>query len=145
MSALWHHFMSRLLKAGTVEQHTNAYMQALKNPKIHILGHSGTAQYPYDHDTVIKEAARLGKAIELNEATFHVRPSSIANCRKIIAKCKKYGAFISVDSDAHFSAFVGVYDCARKLLDELTSAIINRNAETVSKWLKKELAAASEN
>ncbi len=69
-------------------------MQALKNPKIHILGHSGTVQYPYDHDTVIKEAARLGKAIELNEATFHVRPSSIANCCKIIAKCKKYGAFI---------------------------------------------------
>ena len=140
-------FHEQTFKAGTVEQHTNAYMQALKNPKIHILGHSGTAQYPYDHDTVIKEAARLGKAIELNEATFHVRPSSIANCRKIIAKCKKYGAFISVDSDAHFSAFVGVYDCARKLLDELDfpqEMIINRNAETVSKWLK-ELAAASEN
>ena len=90
---------------------------------------------------------RLGKAIELNEATFHVRPSSIANCCKIIAKCKKYGAFISVDSDAHFSAFVGVYDCARKRLDELDfpqDLIINRNAETVNKWLK-ELAAASEN
>lgn len=36
---------------------------------------------------------------------------------------------------------------ARKLLDELDfpqELIINRNAETVSKWLK-ELAAASEN
>ena len=52
-------FHEQTFKAGTVEQHTNAYMQALKNPKIHILGHSGTAQYPYDHDTVIKEAARL--------------------------------------------------------------------------------------
>ena len=102
-------FHEQTFKAGTVEQHTNPYVQALKNPKIHILGHSGTAQYPYDHDTVIKEAACLGKAIELNEATFHVRPSSIANCRKIIAKCKKYGAFISVDSDAHFSAFVGAF------------------------------------
>ena len=65
-------FHEQTFKAGTVEQHTNAYMQALKNPKIHILGHSGTAQYPYDHDTVIKEAARLGKAIELNEATFQL-------------------------------------------------------------------------
>ena len=90
-------FHEQTFKAGTVEQHTNAYMQALKNPKIHILGHSGTAQYPYDHDTVIKEAARLGKAIELNEATFHVRPSSIANCRKIIAKCKKYGIMMALE------------------------------------------------
>lgn len=54
-------FHEQTFKAGTVEEHTNAYMQALKNPKIHILGHSGTAKYPYDHDTVIKEAARLGK------------------------------------------------------------------------------------
>lgn len=83
----------------------------------------------------------------MQQATFHVRPSSIVNCRKIIAKCKKYGAFISVDSDAHFSAFVGVYDRVRKLLDELDfpqELIINRSAETVSNWLK-ELATASEN
>ena len=83
----------------------------------------------------------------MQQATFHVRPSSIVNCLKIIAKCKKYGAFISVDSDAHFSAFVGVYDCVRKLLDELDfpqELIINRSAETVSNWLK-ELATASEN
>ena len=29
-------FHEQTFKAGTVEQHTNAYMQALKNPKIHI-------------------------------------------------------------------------------------------------------------
>lgn len=130
---------SHTFTAGTVEQHTNAYLNVLKNPKVHILGHTGTAEYPYDHDTVIKEAARLGKAIELNEATFNVRPSSAANCRDIIAKCKKYSAYISVDSDAHFSTYVGIYNHARKLLDELDfpqELIINRNAKTVEEWLR---------
>lgn len=131
---------SQSYKGGTIEENTNAYMQVLKNPKVHIIGHSGTKEYPYDHDTVIREAARLGKAIELNEASFKVRPSSIENCRDIIAKCKKYCAYVSVDSDAHFSAFVGEYDNSRRLLDELgfpQELIINRNEDTVNDWLKK--------
>ena len=43
-----------LHNTGTAEQHTNAYIKVMDNPKVCVLGHTESADYPYDYDAVTK-------------------------------------------------------------------------------------------
>lgn len=122
-----------------LEDHTEAYLAVVENPYIDIIGHSGTRRYPYDYDTVIKRAAELGKLIEINAASFEVRKSSIDNCRIIAEKCKKYGAGISVNSDAHFYTEVGEYSKPLKMLAEIDfprELVMNRSYASLKEFMR---------
>lgn len=66
-----------------------------------MMGHSGDPRYKYDYERVIREAAHSGTVVEINNGSFKVRAGSYENCKTIAGLCKKYGAYISVDSDAH--------------------------------------------
>jgi DNA polymerase (family 10) len=56
----------------TVEDQTERYLAAIVNPNVHILGHPRGRIYNYrlglkaDWDRVFEEAARLGKAVEID-------------------------------------------------------------------------------
>ena len=43
-------------QTGTKEEHTNAYINLIKNPNVDILGHTGSTRFEYDIDAVIKKA-----------------------------------------------------------------------------------------
>lgn len=103
----------------TREAVTNLWLQIAKNPKINVIGHSGSAGYAYDYETVIPEFGRTGKLVELNEGTFHVREDSVPNCVAIMKLCKKHGVPIVVNSDSHFSSQVGCFENSLRLLKEL--------------------------
>lgn len=123
---------------GTVEEHTQAYVNLIKNPNIDILGHSGTPNFFYDVDTVIKAARDYNKIIEINNHTFNIRKASVENCVKIAKKCKEYGVYVSVDSDAHICYSIGNYDNALTMLKEIDfpkELIINTSADKVVKYL----------
>ncbi len=119
--------------------HTSAYMGALENPYIDILGHSGNPNYLYDIDTVVKRAGELGKLIEINNHTFEVRRANIERCTMIAKACKKYGTGIVVNSDAHICYELGDYPYAIEMLDSIDfpeELIINRNLDTLREFLK---------
>ena len=41
------------IKSGTmIPQNTDAYLGAMKNPAIHIIGHPDDSRYPIDYDTL---------------------------------------------------------------------------------------------
>ena len=40
------------IHSGTALQNTNAYLGALKNPLIHIIGHPDDSRFPIDYDTL---------------------------------------------------------------------------------------------
>lgn len=103
----------------TVEQHTKAYCNVLRNPRVDILGHSGTPSFRYDIDTVLQTAKSEGKMIEINNNTFRVRPENIPICREIALRCKELGVYITIGSDAHICYGVGCFDNAIKMLEEL--------------------------
>lgn len=124
--------------------HTTAYMNALENPIVDILGHSGNAKCPYDIDKVVRRAKELHKLIEINAHTFDFRKPNIENCRRIALSCKKIGAGICVSSDAHFSRSVGDFDNAIRMLSDIDfpeELIMNRDYETLKKYfsVRKEI------
>lgn len=118
---------------------TNAYLGALENPYVDIIGHSGNPKYPYDYDSVLLKAKQLHKLIEINAHTFLARPQNVENCRNIALRCKELGVGITVDSDAHFSGKVGAYGPAAAMLSEIgfpEELIMNRSLSVLRAYLK---------
>ena len=119
---------------------TDVWLSVAKNPRVNVIGHSGTADYPYDYETVVPEFGREGKLVELNESSFYNRKSSIQNCVEIMKSCKKHGVPIIVDSDAHFSSMVGNFTHSRQLLREINfppELVVNSSVSRFQDYLKK--------
>lgn len=119
---------------------TGVWLNIAKNPRVNVIGHSGTADYPYDFDTVLPVFGRTGKLVELNESTFFNRKSSVTNCVRIMKLCKKYGVPIIVNSDAHFSTMVGDFTNSKRLLRELdfpAELVVNSSIPRFQAYLKE--------
>ncbi len=104
---------------ATQKEHTQAYINALKNPYIDIIGHSGSPEYAYDMDAVLDVAKAENKLIEINNCTHIVRRASVENCMRIARLCMKKGIYIVVSSDAHFAPHVGRFNSAVQMLEEI--------------------------
>lgn len=118
--------------------HTKAYLNVVENKYVDIIGHSGSPDWSYDYETVAKRAAELGKMIEINANTFQIRKANVDNCRKIALACKKVGASICVNSDAHYCDMVGRVDAAMQMLGEIDfpeELIANRNLKVLREFL----------
>lgn len=124
---------------GTVEEHTRAYLRLAENPYLDVIGHSGRGPYPYDYDTVIPVLKEKGKLVEINSHSLGEPMCSVETCRKIAMACKKYGAPVTVDSDAHTCFAVGDTGGAVRMLAEIDfplELIINRTAESLAAWIR---------
>ncbi|MGN0456558.1 MAG: phosphatase [Acutalibacteraceae bacterium] len=125
---------------ASVEKTTNAYLNLAKNPYVKVIGHSGTPKFKYDYEKVIPELARNGKLIEINDNTFYSRKQSCENCVEIAKVCKKHGANIVVNSDAHFSSRVGHCSSAFEMLREIDfpqELIINSDESRFKEYLRQ--------
>lgn len=124
--------------------HTSAYEAVVKNPYVDIICHSGSPQYSYDYEKIIKLAKEHHKLMEINNHTFYVRKPSIGNCRRIAELCAEYEVGIVVSSDAHISFDIGSYDHALNMLKEINfpeRLIMNRSLKAFTDFIseRKEL------
>lgn len=120
--------------------HTKAYLNVVANPYIDIIGHSGSPDWKYDYETVVKRAGELGKMIEINANTFHIRKGNVPNCREIALMCKKHGTHICVNSDAHYCESVGNVELPLKMLEEIDfpeELIANRSLDALRSFMKR--------
>lgn len=127
------------VQPGTVEQHTRAWIEAVKNPYVNVLGHSGNPIFSYDIDAVLQVVKEYDKIVEINNHSFYVRTGSETNCKIIAQKCKEMGIKIVVSSDAHISFDIGKFDKVYDLLEEINfpeELIINTSAEKLLNYLK---------
>jgi len=108
-------------EAGTVEEHTRAWLGVVRNPLVDVIGHPGNGDYMFDYEQVIIEAKKYNKLIEINNHSFihGVRMGSVANCPEIARLCKKHQVSVVVNSDAHFATQVGTFDSAFALLEKV--------------------------
>ncbi|MCI9626135.1 MAG: phosphatase [Clostridia bacterium] len=123
----------------TEEECTNAWLGVIQNPHIDMMGHSGDPRYRYDYERVIREAAHSGTVVEINNGSFKVRAGSYENCKTIALLCKKYGAYISVDSDAHTPWRVAALDEALQMLNEVnfpSELIVNADFNRLLKYME---------
>ncbi|MGO5076861.1 phosphatase [Oscillospiraceae bacterium LCP25S3_E10] len=126
---------------ANMENCTNAWLKIAENPYVRVIGHSGTPCFKYDYQKVIPVFAKNGKLVEINNNTFKSRKDSMKNCVKIAELCKKFGARIIVNSDAHFSTAVGVFDDALAILKEIDfpqELIVNSSVESFKAYLKEQ-------
>ena len=124
----------------SLEKCTNAYLKLADNQHINAVGHSGTEVFKYDYEKVIPQLAKNGILIEINNSTFNFKKSSMSNCIDIIKICKKNNARIVVDTDAHFSTYVGRAEPALKVLKDLDfpqKLIVNGSVETMQAYMKE--------
>lgn len=123
---------------GSRDEVTNMLIQGLKNPYVDILGHPDSPKYPIDVEAVVQATVQYHKAIEINDSSPQARPGSEPICRELLRAVKKYGALISINSDAHYHKRLGIFDYALPLVEEAgipETQIINTSMERLQAFL----------
>lgn len=54
------------IKPGSVRENTTAYLKAMENPYVNIIGHPDDGRYPVDYRALVEGAKEKGKVLELN-------------------------------------------------------------------------------
>ncbi len=131
-----------IVKPGTMEENTNAVVEAMKNPYVNIIGHPDDMRYPVDYETLVKAARDHHVLLELNNSSLKpggFRKNSDNNDITMLNLCKKYDVPIVIGSDAHIANDVGDFECAQKII-ELTEfpqeLIINTSVDKLMGFLK---------
>lgn len=99
--------------------HTEALINVIKSGRVDALGHLGNPRFDFDFDKVIQCAAENNVAIEINNTSLagRTREGSVDRCHEIARLAKKYRAYITTGSDAHFCQYIGKLELASDLLE----------------------------
>ena len=120
---------------------TAAFLKAMDNPYVHIIGHAGNPKFPIYEEELVKKAKEKNILIEINNSSFvRSRAGSEKICSKIALLCKDYGVKIILNSDAHSCFQIGGFDAAIKILKNIDmpeELIINRSKEELLDFLKE--------
>ncbi|MDR2740334.1 MAG: phosphatase [Treponema sp.] len=129
------------------EANTKALIAALANPLVDGISHPGNPIFPIDIEEVVKAAVKYGKALEINNSSFRIRPGSEENCRAVAQFSKQYGSLLSCGSDAHYWEDVGNFTKAKALLKEAAfppELVINSSLERFRAFIEKRRAVRAE-
>lgn len=120
-----------------IDKNTKAIINVIQSNKVDILVHLGNPEFPIDYEKVVIEAKNYNVAIEINNGSLtSSRAGSKPNCKKIIEFCLIYKPYISLGSDAHFSALIGELSEAKKLIGNYNKEfILNTNEKKLKEFL----------
>ncbi|GAB4221654.1 MAG: phosphatase [Spirochaetales bacterium] len=125
------------------EEHTKALLAALESPYVDAISHPGNPSYPIDYEAVVEAAARHGKALEINNASFRIRKGSDENCLSIAKLCVAKGARMVLGSDAHYHADLGRFEKALALVEAAGAPeelVINSSVERFHAFIERRKA-----
>lgn len=108
-------------KSLSREENTNAFLNAMKNPHIKLLGHSDNPAYPLDYEALAQCAKENGVIFEINEASLtpgSYRGDTTANSREILRCCRKYDLPILLSSDSHGKEHIGDFTYAAEFVHQ---------------------------
>lgn len=103
------------------EENTQAFLNAMKNPHIKILGHSDNPAYPLDYEVLAQCAKENGVIFEINEASlapYGYRGDTTANSREILRVCRKYNLPLLLSSDSHGKEHIGDFTYAAEFVHQ---------------------------
>ncbi len=120
---------------------TRAYLNAMENKNIHIIGHPGNPSFPIHEEALVKKAKEKNILIEINNSSLvRSRIGSEKSCIKLATLCKENGVKIILNSDAHSCFHIGNFDAAIKILkgiDFPEDLIINTSKTKLFDFLKE--------
>ena len=128
-------------KSGTVSQNTAAYLGAMKNPYVQIIGHPDDGRFPVDYETLVCAAKEHHVLLEVNASSLHPqchREGARENYISMLELCRKHQVSVIIDSDAHCEADVGNHRRAWDLIQEIAfpeELIINASIEKAASYI----------
>lgn len=128
---------------GTITDYTNAYLGAIENPHIHIIGHPDDSRLPADYDTLAAAASEHHTLLEINNSSLS--PSSIRvgareNYMRMLERCVHYKTHVILGSDAHSEADAGNHRYVHQLLEEFgfpEELVVNTSLSHTALYLPK--------
>jgi putative hydrolase len=102
----------------SILEYTNAYIKALQNPAVKVIGHIGRLGMRYNLIEILKVAHANNKAIEINSASLKNQDTRSV-CKNIAEKCANENVAIAIGSDAHCAYSIGDFARVIKLLKEI--------------------------
>lgn len=124
------------------EANTMAFINAIKNPSIKILGHCDDPHYPLDYESLIKASGEYGAVPEINEASlapYGYRGDTSANALEILRCCAKYQIPILLSSDSHGAEHVGDFTYSAEFVHQAMfpeSLILNNQIPRLKVFLQ---------
>ena len=119
-------------------RNTEALLRVMAHPLVDQITHPGNDdEFPLDLDAVVEAAVRHNVILELNDHSFDPtssRAGSTAREREFAQAAFDAGAPVAIGSDAHYALYVGRFETAIAVAEEIGFAeerIVNRSAESV--------------
>lgn len=123
---------------GTRMENTEAYINALQDPYVDILGHPDYTYFPNYPEEIVLAAKKCDKLIEINNKNVAYRSGNYQAAQEFARLCMKHGVRVCVSSDAHFDTMVGRVETAMAMLDEMDfpdELILNLHYDTFMDYL----------
>ncbi len=127
--------------SGTVAQNTAAYVGAMKNPAVQVIGHPDDGRFPIDYETLVCAAKEHHVLLEVNNSSLAPgcnRKNSRENSVAMLEYCRKYQVPVVLDSDAHCEADVGNHSRSQELLEEIhfpEGLVVNHSLEKAASYI----------
>lgn len=132
---------TNILEPASSIENTRAYLKAMRNPYINIIGHPDDGRIPIDYKELVLTAKETHTLLEVNNTSLSpdtFRSNARANYKTMLNLCAEHSVPIIVNSDAHISYDVGNLQNAVDLLDELDfpeELIANESVERFKHWI----------
>lgn len=106
-------------KPGTIEENTAAYIAAMQNPNVRIIGHCDDVKYPVDYLAIVKAAMKYDVLLEINNSSLSpdgYRGDTRFNDLMILNLCRHFHYPVILASDSHGTKHVGDFSYALELV-----------------------------
>ena len=126
---------------GDEEYYTNAYLNAMKNPYVRIIGHPDDGRFPLNHEKFVEGLVENHIIMEVNNASISpisFRPGARENYKSLLTLCAEKRVPIIINTDAHICYRIGDIDLALELLKELNfpqDLILNFHEELIQEYI----------
>ena len=124
------------------EKNTDNLICGMKNRGVHFVSHPDDDHTPLDYERLVMAAKEYHVALEVNNSSF-TKPQSRLNCvenyRTMLALCEQHRVPVIVNSDAHDPSWVGRFDDAVRLMDEIgfdEDLVLNTSEERVVDFIR---------
>ena len=110
----------------TREMVTQAYVNAMQNPYVDIIGHPDDGRCPVDMETLVREAKKTGTLLEVNNSSLN--PESF-----------RLEAMVVLGTDSHVDSEIADYRYAKPVLEEVhfpEELIANTSLDKLKSCLK---------
>ncbi|MBI5078413.1 phosphatase, partial [Candidatus Saganbacteria bacterium] len=119
-------------------KNTAVLIRAMRNPYVNVIAHPGNPKYPVNIPAVAAAARERGILLEVNNSSGFSRPGSYEKCLEFAREIKRIGWKVSIGTDSHISAMLGVFGDALTLISEagLTEEnVVNTSWEKIKGYL----------